>query len=173
MAMKGLNLGSGQRPFRSADGVEWTNVDAQARWNPDLVARAESLPGIADASVDFVVAHHVLEHYGCGESAGLVREAFRVLRPWGSFIVCVPDARELARGWLQGRLSDQVYFTNVYGAFMTDDADRHKWGFTPATLRESLLSAAPWRAVVEFDFRAIPGADLARDWWILALEAIR
>ena len=173
MMKKGLNLGSGQRPFMSTEEIEWINVDAQAKWSPDLVARAEDLSMVSTGSIDYAVAHHVLEHYGCGEGSAMVREAFRVLKPWGSLIVSVPDMRSLAKGWLDGRIDDQVYLTNIYGAFMEDEADRHKWGFTPKTLKKEIERTAEWRCVIPFDSREIPGAQIARDWWILTLEAMR
>src|SRR3990167_3044244 len=121
-----INLGSGQRPF----GEGWTNVDTQARWNPDVVADGASMPMFADASAELIVLHHVLEHFGCGEADAMLRECYRILAPGGSLLVFVPDMYELVRGWNQGKIDTQVFLTNVYGAYMGDEADRHKWGFT-------------------------------------------
>ena len=160
-----INLGSGQRRFD-----DFVNVDINPRWKPDVVADGASMPMFADGSADLIVSHHNLEHYGCGESGPMVRECRRILSDEGSLIVCVPDMRALAKGWLQGRITDQIYLTNVYGAFMNHEADRHKWGFTYESLREFLFSC-DFSRIKPFDWREIPGADIARDWWILAVEA--
>ena len=164
-----INLGSGQRKF----GAGWTNVDINPKWDPDVIADGSDMPMFNAGSAEMIVCHHTLEHYGCGEASGMVKEAWRILRPGGSLIVCVPDMNELARMWLEGALSTQVYLTNVYGAFMDSEADRHRWGFDARSLREFLASSAPWTKIVKLDFRTIPGADIARDRWILGMEAVR
>lgn len=163
-----LNCGSGQRPFAKP----WINIDAQERWNPDLVADCASLP-YADGSCEMIVLHHVLEHFGCGEGQGLIREAWRLLEPGGSLLVFVPDMRALAQRWLMGLLDTQVYMTNVYGAFMGDIHDRHRWGNDFMSLFEELNTTCKWRGVRGFDWRPITGASLAKDWWVLAMEAVR
>lgn len=169
--LKALNVGSGQRPFTSTPEVRWVNIDSQERWKPDIVCDASTLPQ-ADESVDYVVLHHVLEHFGCGEGKGLIDEAHRVLKVGGSMLVFVPNLYLLARLWMDGVLDTQVYMTNIYGAYMGDEADRHKWGFDNRSLR-AFLSLNEW-AVGDFDWRTIPGADIARDdRWILGMECIK
>lgn len=168
--MTKINIGSGQRPF----GAGWINVDAQERWHPNVVTNGlEYLQRHTDASVDMICLHHVLEHYGCGEADALLRECYRVLVPAGSLLVFVPDMLELALGWIEGRIDTQIYLTNVYGAFMGDPADRHAWGYTQRTLNETLMRVG-FPAPQRFDWRKIPGADIAGpDWWILGVEGIK
>ena len=170
-----LNCGSGQRPFDRKLG--WTNIDAQERWQPDLVCDAAHLPYEA-GSAGIVVLHHVLEHFGCGEGLGLLQEAHRVLAPGGSLLVFVPDLQAMCQRWLAGSFDTQLFMTSVYGAYMGDEADRHKWGFTNTTLHKAIQDAAcandgGWAGIRTFDWRHVNGADLARDWWILAREAVR
>src|SRR6267142_2149275 len=159
-AVIALNCGSGQRPFDRTQG--WVNIDINLRWEPDLIADCNHLTMYEDAHVDMVVSHHCLEHVGCGEADGFIREAWRVLKPEGSLIVAVPNMRKLATLWLSGELTTQIYMTNVYGAYMGHEEDRHKWGFDPLSL-EGQLKVAPWRMVAPFDWRHIPGADIAND----------
>ena len=174
----GLNVGSGQRRFTTVPGeIEWINVDKISRsgHEPDLVADGAHLP-YEDNSVDYFLLHHVLEHFGCGDGAGLIREAHRVLKADGSLIILVPDLRKLAERWLDRNLDTQIYVTNLYGAYMGDEEDRHKWGFDDLSLYY-LLRDNPqfgaWIKIGLFDFREITGADIAHDWWILGMEATK
>jgi ubiquinone/menaquinone biosynthesis C-methylase UbiE len=168
-----LNVGSGQCPFDQSRG--WVNIDKVAHEGmpiPDLICDGANLP-YEDNSIDLVVSQHCLEHFGCGDGQGLIRESYRVLKPGRSLIVTVPDLRALAVRWLEGGLSTQIYVTNLYGAWMGYDEDRHKWGFDRESLKEELRHAAQWSGVSDFDFRPIPGAQIARDFWILGVEATK
>ena len=164
-----LNLGSGQRPFDKP----FVNVDINPKWEPDVVADGASMPMFADGSSDMIVLHHTLEHYGCGEGSAMLQECHRILAPGGSLIVCVPEMRELAKMWLRGTLDTQVYMTNVYGAFMDSEADRHRWGGDSLSWATYLMSVAPWNRVTTFDWREIPGASIAKDVWICGLECVK
>lgn len=162
-----LNLGSGQRKF----GTGWTNVDINPRWEPDVVADCSSLPMFEDNSATTIVLHHTLEHYGLGEGDSMLKECHRILAPNGSVLVFVPNMPRLVEAWREGKITDQIFFTNVYGAYMGDEADRHKWAFTEQTLKDTLYRMG--FRVLSFDWRTIPGADIAKDWWILAVEGVK
>jgi predicted SAM-dependent methyltransferase len=125
-----------------------------------------------DASVDMIVSHHTLEHFGCGEADSCIDEWHRLLRVGGSLIVCVPDMRALAQAYLLRNIDTQIYMTNLYGAYMGDEADRHKWGYDPGSLHAYLMRWQ-WKIVKQFNFRQIPGADIAQAWWVLAMECIK
>lgn len=162
-----INLCSGQRKF----GTGWTNVDTNPKWTPDVVADGASMPMFADGSAEMIVIHHGLEHFGCGEAAPMIRECHRILEPGGSLLVFVPDMRALTEGWMQGRIDTQIFLTNVYGAFMDSEADRHKWGFDMKSLC-SFLESCGFTATA-FNWRSIPEAPVAQDWWILGVEAVK
>lgn len=191
-----LNLGSGQRPFdntcrhcklpqhpnvpelREANHGHqfernWTNVDCESRWNPDILADCAHMPMFEDGSAEIIVSHHSLEHYGCNEGTAMLQECHRILAPGGSLIICVPDMRELAKAWLRGQIDTQIYMTNVYGAYLGEEPDRHRWGYDGLSLATYLMNVAPWAKIKSFDNRKIDGADIAADFWILALEAVR
>lgn len=163
-----LNLGSGQRPFPKP----WINIDCQLRWKPDRVADARDLP-YNDRSAQVIVLHHMIEHLHLQDAAMVLRESHRVLCPGGSLIVATPDLFQLVRGWLRKDLDDYLFAVNLYGAYMGDEADTHKWIYTRESLTKLMAEAAPWRNVGPFNWRQIESSDIARDWWILALEAIR
>ena len=164
-----LNLGSGQRPFSKP----WINVDCQERWNPDVVADISSLPIFEDGSASIIVLHHVIEHFGCSEADGVLREAHRLLQSGGSLLVFVPDLKALAKRWLVGQISDYTFFVNCMGAYMGDEADRHRWHYTYESLAEALSKCGAWSLIKPFDWRKIESADLARDFWVLAMEAVK
>jgi SAM-dependent methyltransferase len=167
-----INLGSGQRPFQKP----WVNVDKHARWNPDILhdlGNPLDKKVFEDNSADIIVLSHVLEHFGCGEADGLLKECYRILEPRGSLLVFVPDLWKLTALWREGKMTTQVFLTNVYGAYNGAEEDRHKWGFRTDTLMKTLWNAGFVR-VTYFDWRVIPGADIARDdTWILGMEAVK
>lgn len=164
-----LNIGSGQRPFRPP----FINVDINPRWQPDVLADSASMPAFESGSAELIVSHHSIEHVGLGEFDSTIRECHRILAPGGSLIITTPDLRALAHAWLAGRISDYIFGVNLYGAYMNNEADRHKWLYTRQSLAETVSKAAQWREIIPFDWRPIAGADIARDWWILGLEAIK
>ena len=166
-----LNIGSGQRPFDRDKG--WINVDIQEKWGPDLVADMVHLPMFKDNSIDMIVNHHGVEHLGCGEAVPFFKEAFRLLRPGGGLLIFVPDLRTLAQRWLLREIDDYTFFVNIYGAYNGDEADRHKWAFTFDSMAKDLFLAGPWSTIKYFDWRQIEGASIAKDFWILGMEAIR
>lgn len=165
-----LNVGSGQRPFDRAAG--WVNLDSNTKWSPDVVANWNDLSMFESGSMDLVVAHHTIEHVGCGEADPFIGEARRVLKEGGRLLVFVPDMQAIAKRWLTNELGEQLYMTMVYGAFMGDEQDRHRWGWSRQGLWK-YLNQWKWSDVRAFDWRAIPGADIAEDWWIIGMECVR
>jgi SAM-dependent methyltransferase len=174
----GLNVGSGQRRFDSVDDVQWVNIDSVDRpdQHPDQLidVGSEPLP-YDDGTVDYCVLHQVYEHFGLGEGERVIRECHRVLRNKGSLILTMPDMKALAQRWLLGQITDYIYFVNVYGAYQGEPGDRHKWGYSYDSLAADLCSMEDvrWSAARKFDWRPIPGASLAKDWWILGMEFIK
>jgi len=170
----GINCGSGQRPFESVlPEIRWINIDKVSREGsvPDIRCDGAHLP-YEDAMADYFVLHHVMEHFSQTDAKNLVTEAHRVLKPGGSLLVFVPNMRALAIKWLEGHMDMQLYMTNVYGAYMGDQEDLHRWGYDPWSLA-SFLAESPWNLVKLFDWRVISGASICKDWWIIGMEAVK
>ena len=181
----GLNLGCGTRIFKSNDEIAWVNLDIVDGPGVDVVWDWRDLGtsfsfvrsdfnAMAGANRDFdiIIAHQTFEHQGCGEQP--IRQCYEILKPGGSLIVSVPNLRNLARMWLNDELSTQIYVTNLYGPYDGTEGSRHRWGFDPDSLYGALSASAPWTSVLPFDWRPIPGADIARDdRWILCMEAVK
>jgi len=104
----GVEIGPGHVPFPLGPGTSVRYVD---RWQPeenrglfpelahvefprpDIVAdlNVDRLSALPDASQDFVIASHVLEHVA--EPIGLLADIHRVLRPGGVVLILLPDRR--------------------------------------------------------------------------------
>lgn len=169
--MLNLNIGSGQRRF---EGHGWVNVDCVSRIGqvPDLVCNILTEP-LPFTFVDTVALVHVLEHWTLPDAMAALRECYRVLTVGGSLIVIVPNIRELATAWLQGRIDDYIYTVNMMGAYQGEIGDIHKWHWTPTGLAKA-LSEVGFYATKKFDWRPIPGAEsLTSDWWYYGIEAIK
>lgn len=58
---------------------------------PDIVDDGETLKKIPDASQDFVIANHFIEH--CEDPIGTVENFIRVIRSYGIIYIALPDKR--------------------------------------------------------------------------------
>lgn len=67
--------------------------DAAAFGKPDIVCNldVDKLSSVPDASQDFVIASHVLEHLA--EPLGMLTHIERVLKPGGHLLILLPDRR--------------------------------------------------------------------------------
>ncbi len=72
--------------------AEYPELRGRALVPTHIVANAEDLAPIADASVDFVVANHVLEHLE--DPLKALQNFIRVLKPGGTLYLAIPDMRE-------------------------------------------------------------------------------
>jgi SAM-dependent methyltransferase len=60
---------------------------------PDVIDDGEKLGSFADASADFIVANHMLEH--TEDPIGTIAAHLRVLRPGGVLFYALPDGRKI------------------------------------------------------------------------------
>src|SRR5665213_3075257 len=102
----GIEIGALDTPLTVPPGVSVRYVDRvpterlheQYRELPDavfvpvsIVGDAQDLSALADSSVDFVIANHLLEHLE--NPIGGLREMLRVIRPGGVLYLALPDPR--------------------------------------------------------------------------------
>jgi SAM-dependent methyltransferase len=102
----GIEIGALHNPLQVPEGLEVRYVDRTTeaelrRQYPELdghdfvpvsfIGNAEDLSAIADGSVDFVIANHLMEHLE-NPIRGL-EEMTRVVRPGGILYVALPDPR--------------------------------------------------------------------------------
>ena len=103
---RGLEVGALHSPLEVPPGVEvryadfedgetldqkYPELEGQEIKRPDILTKFETLSGVDDASQDFLIANHVLEH--CEDPIGAVKSVARVLRPGGVAYMAVPDRR--------------------------------------------------------------------------------
>jgi SAM-dependent methyltransferase len=106
LAGEGLEIGALHHPFPAPPGARVRYADrhttAQLREDypelagepfaeVELVVDGETLAGVPDASQDFVIASHMLEH--TEDPIGTLRAHLRVLRPGGVVVLALPDRR--------------------------------------------------------------------------------
>lgn len=91
-----LNLGSG--PQRGAG--EWLNCDILE--GADVVVDLSKGIPVDDCSLDLVYSSHFFEHLSYHEVCFVMQECYRILKPGGSFSVCVPDARRYIDSYVAG-----------------------------------------------------------------------
>jgi GT2 family glycosyltransferase/SAM-dependent methyltransferase len=69
----------------------YPELDSLPLVEPDIIDNGEQLASIADATQDFVIASHFLEH--CQDPIGAIKAMLRVVRPGGVVYLAVPDKR--------------------------------------------------------------------------------
>jgi SAM-dependent methyltransferase len=137
-----VNLGSGD-DRRSG----YVNVDLRPEV-ADVVCDVRTLPW-ADGEVDEILAEDILEHLPASETADVLAEWARVLRPGGLLTVKCPNMYQLARAIVAyadlGRLDTVTdLIRNVYGGhrYGPDGIwDQHHTGWVPAQLYVALNEA--------------------------------
>nr|WP_233101960.1 methyltransferase domain-containing protein [Variovorax sp. IB41] len=102
---QGLEIGALHNPLALPPGATARYVDvapievlrerfpeaAERIRAPDIVDDGELLATVADASQDFLIANHLLEH--CEDPIGAIETFVRVVRPGGMIFMAVPDKR--------------------------------------------------------------------------------
>jgi len=71
--------------------AQYPRLEGEALVDADVIDDGERLTTFADASVDFIVANHFLEH--CENPLGTLRTHLRVVRPGGFLYYAIPEMR--------------------------------------------------------------------------------
>ncbi len=100
--------------FRTVDGLaaQYPDLDAARFVAVDLIDDGERLDRIADASLDFLIANHMLEH--CENPLGTLRNHLRKVKRGGWLYYAVPDMRTCF---------DSVRPLTQFEHLVADDAD--------------------------------------------------
>lgn len=96
---------------------------------------------LGDGVASEIFNGHFIEHVYRWEAPAVIAEFRRLLKPGGRLIMELPDLEKCARNLLAGQ-KDQLCMWGLYG----DPGQQspymcHRWGYTPATVTDLLLSA--------------------------------
>ncbi len=102
--------GSGLRPtgLTATDWIE-RRLDADPGVLPDVLAPANDLSLLANASMDAVFSSHCIEHLYLDQAVPALSEWRRVLRPDGFLLLVCPDLQAAAEMIAKDRLMDVAY----------------------------------------------------------------
>lgn len=81
----GLDLGFGGDPIRP----EAVTIDKNPYTRPSILGEVSSLTWFKDDSISWIFSSHCLEDFE--DTAGVLREWFRVLKPSGLLVLFLPD----------------------------------------------------------------------------------
>jgi SAM-dependent methyltransferase len=97
----GVEVGAGSRPFPIPDGAKVTLGDIltsdqledyfKTKVSENVYLDFETMNGIEDLSLDFIVAAHVIEHVF--NPIGAIDVSLQKLKKGGVLVLCVPDMR--------------------------------------------------------------------------------
>jgi len=142
-----LNLGCGDKILAGYVNVDV--VESRAGQRPDVVCDLHDLAPFADASVDEVLAVHVVEHFWRWEVAGVLREWVRVLKPGAPLVLECPNLASACSTFLadpsSGSRADAAGQRTMW-VFYGDPQWRdplmvHRWGYTPQSLAALMAEA--------------------------------
>lgn len=129
-----LNMGSGSRPMAKPNN-EWDDVDVRGSLNTSIVADIRKVPR-ENETYELILLQSVLEHFGKREYMDVLKEAFRLLKKKGKFIVSVPDLIGIAKRLIKS--------ANIYGSVNLLYGEQnylenyHKWGWSFESLKTDL-----------------------------------
>lgn len=128
-----VNLGAGGE----YDPYE-LQVDLRKEPHIDFVADIRALPYEWENQFDIAKASHVLEHFGFQQSAEVLAEWYRIIKPGGLIQIKVPDLEGIAQGIVEGRFDAYVqggiygdqghpfWDQPAYGGYDEEDAEGNK-----------------------------------------------
>jgi len=142
-----LNLGCGDKILPG-----YVNVDVaptRAGRAPDVLCDLRDLAPFDSDSCDEVLSVHVVEHLWRWEVVGVLREWMRVLKPGGVMILECPNLLTACEEFLKDPVGGarpgvegQRTMWVLYGDPQWQDPLMcHRWGYTPASLRQVMEEA--------------------------------
>lgn len=122
----GLNIGSGKERKINDLTMEWINIDADSKMEPDIVCSAEDLEGLHidgkpfTEHFDLIIAKDILEHIPYREDDKdrwimCLSSWVRCLKPGGTIRIQVPDPFAIADCLQRGTVSEETANRVIFG----------------------------------------------------------
>ncbi len=136
----GIEVGALHNPLKVPDAARVRYVDrmpvAQLKEHypelapftlvePDIIDNAEVLSSLEDASEDFIIANHFLEH--CQDFIGTLRNFVRVLKPGGTIFAALPDMRNTFDKNRPATLLDHILRDHLEGPAWSKRGHFREW----------------------------------------------
>lgn len=142
-----LNLGCGDKILPG-----YVNVDvaeSRAGRRPDVLCDLHVLTPFESASVDEVLAVHVVEHFWRWEVVAVLREWVRVLKPGGQMILECPNLLSACEALLKdpagatgpGQEGQRTMWVFYGDPAWKDPLMCHRWNYTPQSLASVMAEA--------------------------------
>ncbi len=146
-----LHLGCGKLKLEG-----FINIDLDE--TADIVHDIKNLKIFEDESISEIYASHCLEHFSRREIVNILLEWKRVLKVGGILRIAVPDLESCIK--LYNEDPDNIFLLMglIYGG-QRNELDYHKFGFTFATLSDTLTSLG-FESVKSYDTWEFLGEDL-------------
>jgi SAM-dependent methyltransferase len=137
MSRKVLEIGPGHNPQaqRIWEGAVVETMDMDETANPTHLHNANSIPEELHGQYDIVFASHVLEHFSYKDTATVMQEWAKALKPGGEMHLVVPSLEWCAREVLEPTQGKSLtVLIMLYGGH-NNPWDFHMVGFTVRHLR--------------------------------------
>lgn len=152
-----VNLGSGNKIYKSDPLIKWLNVDIleapELQKHPEgveayyVVDDVRTLTKFNENSVDLIQAFHLVEHIPVYEIEKTIIRWFEILKPGGLLVVELPDLVKSCINFLSSLTTkDQTTVNNLglYGIYGQPTPGNtfmeHKWGWIPDTLGQVFVN---------------------------------
>jgi predicted SAM-dependent methyltransferase len=125
----------------------WVHLDSHR--SADIVASLPPLPpAVMNRKWQVVEAIHVWEHFYKWQAEQLARNVYEILDSGGTLIVECPNLEVACRSFLgEHKNSNQYHMHVFYGdPGGRDPSYGHRWGYTPASLRQQLVEHGGFRS---------------------------
>lgn len=126
---------------------------------PDVIDDGEKLTTFSDASVDFIIANHFLEH--CLDPIGTLKRFLQVVRPNGFLYLAVPDKRltfdhqrplttweHLIADYADGGIGSRMNHYEEWAALVDGSRSAQQWAATDHSIHFHTWTNATFLAFV-------------------------
>lgn len=115
---KTLNVGAGSRVYKNFpdENHKCTNVDIRKGLKGiDVVCDVSNLHMFEDETFDYILASDIIEHFPVSETARVVREWRRVLKPSGVVEFRAPNLKVICENYVKGVSNTKLTSWLLYG----------------------------------------------------------